>query len=160
MPVFDVSEVGAQLGRTLGVGNGETPLATLRVSADIESIRYARDFVKQTLDAQAIVLPTVDDAVLIVSELLTNAVLHGSDGTGSEVMVRLVAIEGRLRIEVHDESPLVPFQPTASNDAEDGRGLVLVGAMADRWGCELTAGGKFVWCELIAWPEQTTAQHA
>lgn len=155
MPVFGVRLPGARFTRMLDDGDGGTLLGVLRVSADVGSIRTARGFVTQTLGAYAVGAAVVQDAVLIVSELLTNAVLHGSDSAECDVTVKLIAIATSLRIEVHDASPLTPVQRPEGEGAENGRGLVIVDGLADRWGWEPTADGKFVWCELAVEPEQT-----
>jgi hypothetical protein len=60
---------------------------------------------------------------------------------------------GRLRVEVVDVSPTVPPSPVpAPPDAEGGRGLLLVDALAERWGAELRSEGKCLWFELPAVP--------
>lgn len=83
-------------------------------------------------------------ATLLVSELVANVVLHA--GTGLEL--RLRHIGGRIRIEVHDGSPLMPERKHYSATAATGRGLVLVERLALAWGVERTATGKAVWFEL------------
>jgi anti-sigma regulatory factor (Ser/Thr protein kinase) len=82
-----------------------------------------------------------DTAALLVSEVVTNAVLHG-DGT---VEVR-AELSGRiLRVEVQDDGVGVPTVRRAGPEAEGGRGLALVDALSSRWGVESLAGGKYVW---------------
>jgi anti-sigma regulatory factor (Ser/Thr protein kinase) len=160
MPRFDVRATDSQPAQVLHGGDKGTLLGVSFVSADADSIRDARGFVRRTLRSQVDAVATVDDAVLIVSELLTNVVLHGRQGVEFEAMIKLAVVEKRLRIEVHDASPLVPAQRPASDDAESGRGLMVVGALAHRWGWEPTADGKFVWCELAMCPEQTPTDRA
>lgn len=160
MPVFDVRPAEPRLMRVLRGRSGGRLLGALRVSADVELIRDARAFVRQTLDAQAVAASTVDDAALIVSELLTNVALHTSGGLGSEAMIKLIVAGRHLRIEVHDASPLFPSQRATSDEAEHGRGLTVVEGLAGRWGWELAGEGKFVWCELAAWAEQTATDRA
>lgn len=89
------------------------------------------------------------DAIeVLVSELVTNAVVHGVGP------VRLVAdFDGdRVRIEVHDREPHGPrAHVSAATDLDEhGRGLQLVAMLADRWGSLGTADGKVVWIELAA----------
>ncbi|WP_128433247.1 ATP-binding protein [Streptomyces cyaneus] len=85
---------------------------------------------------------------LCVSELLTNVIAHVGEGT--PVTVRLVCgQDGRVRVEVTDPDPhawLIARQP--GEDDETGRGLLLLDAVARRWGVWLTPAGKTVWCEL------------
>jgi serine phosphatase RsbU (regulator of sigma subunit) len=85
-----------------------------------------------------------DDAALVVSELVTNALLHGGGCTG----VAAGAIEGGLRIEVRDGSRVPPMLGRPSDDSLTGRGLRLVASLSARWGSDPEDGGKVVWAEL------------
>ena len=85
----------------------------------------------------------VADAELVVSELATNALLHGEPPATVAVEVGEV-----VRIEVFDASRVAPLRTRARNDAMTGRGLSLVAALARDWGVEPRPGGKVVWCEL------------
>ncbi len=93
----------------------------------------------------------LDDAAQVVSELASNAVLHGRV-PGRDFRLRLVLDPGAsLRIEVSDaRGDRIPHIPNpAVTDGESGRGLLLVAAYADRWGVdEAPAGCKTVWAEL------------
>jgi len=86
----------------------------------------------------------VDDAVLVATELATNALLHA----GGVTAVRVDAADGGVRIEVHDRTRVPPLLALSSDDAMTGRGLRLVGALSTRWQAEPTAEGKMVWAEL------------
>ncbi|MBM7441580.1 ATP-binding protein [Streptomyces sp. HB132] len=87
----------------------------------------------------------VDDVLVCVSELATNALLHGvPPGRGYLVRLRLEAEGCVLRVEVHDSGGGVPA--VRRPDGESGRGLVLVDALADRWGVGERDPGKIVWC--------------
>lgn len=160
MPIFGVRPSGARVAKMPHSSDEGTLLGLLFVSADADSVRDARGFVRRALRSRVNAAAIVDDAILIVSELLTNVVLHGRDDFEPEAMIKLIVIETRLRIEVHDASPLVPVQRAASDNEERGRGLMIVDTLADRWGWEPTADGKFVWCELAAWAEQTATDRA
>ncbi|NYI03307.1 ATP-binding protein [Allostreptomyces psammosilenae] len=98
---------------------------------------------------------------LLVSELVTNAVRHV--GEGRVFAVSLLRGEGRLRLAVVDSDDSVPEQeladlrmreartaqaPDPDHLAESGRGLLLVGAVADSWGSYQTPTGKVVWCDV------------
>lgn len=85
-----------------------------------------------------------DAATLLVSEVVTNAILHA----GTELELRLRAVGRRLRVEVADGSALRPAARRYDDDASTGRGLELIELLAARWGAEPTAVGKFVWFEL------------
>lgn len=95
----------------------------------------------------------VDDAVLVATELATNAVLHA----GGMAAVRVDTVEGGVRIEVHDRSRVPPVRARSSDDSMTGRGLHLVGALSTRWEAELTPNGKVVWAELSGRPVASTA---
>ncbi|MEU9880181.1 ATP-binding protein [Streptomyces phaeochromogenes] len=84
---------------------------------------------------------------LCVSELLTNVIVHLGEGT--PVSLRLVRIRGRTRLEVTDPEPhsWLVLRRSAPDD-ETGRGLLLLDAVALRWGVDQGPGGKTVWCEL------------
>ncbi|MGW0998691.1 ATP-binding protein [Streptomyces sp. NPDC002523] len=90
----------------------------------------------------------MDEAMLIVSELLTNALLHS--GT-QEIRLRLVLQGGSLRIMVDDGMAATIEPRTADDDAETGRGLTLVAALVKEnggtWGSNDQGTG--VWCDLI-----------
>ncbi|ROQ77152.1 hypothetical protein EES39_24785 [Streptomyces sp. ADI92-24] len=125
-------------------------LPALRTSA-----RSARDSVRDRLRAWKVPGDTCCDAVLLVSELTTNAVLHTDSG---QVLcgLTLTGDERRLRIELHDEgpTPVRPPEHLAGPCEENGRGLLLVRQIADRWGSahSTRTEGKFVWAELTSYP--------
>jgi anti-sigma regulatory factor (Ser/Thr protein kinase) len=89
----------------------------------------------------------VDDAVVLVSELVTNAVLHTSQAAELRVLRRVGA--DTIRIEVRDHDPVAP-RPSESAGAHGGYGLRIVAAIADRWGHSTLLDGKVVWFELDA----------
>jgi two-component sensor histidine kinase len=87
----------------------------------------------------------VEVASLLVSELVTNAIQHA----GSEVNVHLEVTENLVRVEVDDASPRAPLRLVVPEDAERGRGLQLVEALAASWGVDQVPGdGKKVWFEV------------
>jgi anti-sigma regulatory factor (Ser/Thr protein kinase) len=88
----------------------------------------------------------VDDAVLVVEELVANVVDHAR--TPFELVVRLA--DRALTIAVHDRSAREPRVQPFDPHAVRGRGLQLVSTLARRWGCEYHADGKTVWAELAA----------
>jgi anti-sigma regulatory factor (Ser/Thr protein kinase) len=92
-----------------------------------------------------------ETTVLLVSELVTNAIQHASAG-GSAIVLRLETADGWLRIEVHDADPREPAPRPLSVLEESGFGLVLVENMADKWGVRKTVNGKAVWAELDTQP--------
>ncbi|MET8518250.1 ATP-binding protein [Streptomyces sp. NPDC005077] len=87
--------------------------------------------------------PLMNDAALLVSELVTNAFQHG---TGVSVDVRLARSRECIRIDVTDGSPQAPQPRSAELLDESGRGLLLVDAIADAWG--VSPDGTTTWCSL------------
>jgi anti-sigma regulatory factor (Ser/Thr protein kinase) len=88
-----------------------------------------------------------DTAILLISELVTNAVLHARTG-GSGLALHLEFHGTLLRIEVHDADLRVPEPRVPGTLDQSGFGFVIVDALADRWGVRETGSGKAVWAEL------------
>ncbi|MET8164317.1 SpoIIE family protein phosphatase [Streptomyces sp. NPDC005329] len=110
-----------------------------------EAARQARRFTRRTLRAWGVPAEAMDTALLVVSELVTNALVH----TDGRVRLDLVLIDRRLRVAVTDASPRTPVKPTSLGwEATGGRGILLVEAMSDAWGTVPVSGGKQVWSEL------------
>ncbi|MFC7895351.1 ATP-binding protein [Streptomyces sp. NPDC057381] len=87
------------------------------------------------------------DVQLCVSELLTNVIDHVGEGT--PVALRLTRARDLVRLEVTDLAPHTrPAPRRARDDDESGRGLLLLAAVALRWGVERGRCGKTVWCEV------------
>ncbi|BBB00546.1 putative magnesium or manganese-dependent protein phosphatase [Actinacidiphila reveromycinica] len=126
---------------------------TARAAATFEpvgrSVAIARAFVRDTLHGWGFA-DVVDDAVVLTSELVTNAVVHA--GTAADV--QCLRYDTAVRVEVADHYPEreVPMQTRGRQfreaDNEGGRGLLLCSALASRWGVEYSAAGKYVWFQL------------
>jgi anti-sigma regulatory factor (Ser/Thr protein kinase) len=108
------------------------------------AVRQARELAAALLTGWGCAPECVDDAVLVVSEMVTNAVRHGSGG----IRLRLHWSGSYLRVEVRDGSPLLPRLLPASPSADRGRGLRIVARLASRWGSTRLRDGKVVWVEL------------
>lgn len=120
-----------------------TNVARLALRPVPASAADARRFLEQTLGGWN--CDSLRDASrLLVSELVTNAVLHAR--TDIEVVVRLT--RRGVRVEVHDRSPAAPVARRYDDDAMTGRGLALVEELAGRWGVDKDTRGKTVWFEL------------
>ena len=94
--------------------------------------------------------PAVDEesAVLAVSELVANAVLH-ADARPGDIELRLEARRGSLHIEVEDGDPRPPVLGPGAAEKDRGRGLLIVDRLAARWGwTPAPHNGKSVWCDL------------
>jgi anti-sigma regulatory factor (Ser/Thr protein kinase) len=90
----------------------------------------------------------LEDARLLVSELVTNAVRHAGLAKADRITLVLDARDRCLRIEVRDPGPgFVPGEPPTDPDRPSGWGLYLVRELSDRWGVERDAG-TVVWFEL------------
>jgi len=109
-----------------------------------ESVAQARDFTTQTLAGWGL-HDRVEDIRLCVSELATNALVHGTVADHG-FLVRLDADEDVVRLEVHDSRRQHPEARHAADTDLSGRGLTLVAALADGWGVkDRTPLGKIVW---------------
>ncbi len=139
-------------------------MITARAAASFEpvgrSVATARSFVRDTLQGWGFA-DIVDDAVVLTSELVTNAVVHA--GTSADVLC--LRSDDGVRIEVADHYPEreIPLQGAAVNmgspDREGGRGLQLCAALAGRWGVEYTPTHKQVWFQLEL-PERAVGTRA
>jgi anti-sigma regulatory factor (Ser/Thr protein kinase) len=90
----------------------------------------------------------IDEAQLVMSELLTNAVKASAEFT--TIQIRLAVLGGTsLLIEVQDCNPEPPVLKDAAGDNEGGRGLMIVDALCERWGYHPAHGSKAVWAELL-----------
>jgi anti-sigma regulatory factor (Ser/Thr protein kinase) len=85
-----------------------------------------------------------DTTALLVSELVTNALLHAR----TPLRLELRLGDQSVRVDVVDESSLPPAKQRPDPEAESGRGLLLVDKLSDRWGWNQTPTGKRVWFEL------------
>ena len=125
-------------------GSGPSRPAVLTLPPELPSVRAARAFVGQRCGDLGLSAEQCDDALLLTSELVTNAVLHGR----SELCVEVTSLEDRVRVAVLDENSRHPAVVIEDPDALDGRGLALVAAVASRWGVDDRPMGKSVWFEL------------
>ena len=91
-----------------------------------------------------------DLAILLTSELVTNAIRHEVTGI---VMLAITCSCGQLRVDVHDTSRTLPMLVDAPVDAETGRGLMLVSTLSAEWGFYRTPAGKAVYFTLAFAPD-------
>ncbi|WP_416982992.1 ATP-binding protein [Streptomyces sp. T028] len=133
-----------------------------RFSATRRGARLARRLAVHQLDLWGIPYgsPASDAVELVVAELAANAVLHGRvPGRDFELRLRCDRVADVVRVEVSDTHPCrpEPHDPTPGTaDAEGGRGLLLVAAVAVRWGVtDRTGPGKTVWAECALTSKNT-----
>ncbi|MEV0490532.1 ATP-binding protein [Streptomyces atratus] len=125
---------------------------TMRCGSTPRGARLARRLAGERLDTWGIPYgsDTHDVLTLIVAELSTNAVRHGRV-PGRDFRLRLSAESATLRVEVTDSrGESIPALTEPSDDLDGGRGLLLVAALTDRWGCYpcVDGLGKTVWAAL------------
>ena len=110
-----------------------------------QAVGQARRFTRRTLRTWGVPADDMDAVLLVVSELVTNALVH----TDGRVRLDLTRINHRLRVAVTDASPRTPVKPTSIGwEATGGRGILLVEALSATWGTVPVSGGKQVWSEL------------
>ena len=119
----------------------------LEVGPDPAEVGRARRWARSRLAGSGIGddEPLAETLVLLISELVTNAVVH----TGCPAVLRMLfAAEGGVRVEVADASDRPPQPRHAEGEDTNGRGLELVDGLADRWGWQREGAGKSIWCEV------------
>jgi anti-sigma regulatory factor (Ser/Thr protein kinase) len=124
-------------------GNGPNELR-IPLSTDPGEVPRLRRLVREQLRAWRLTRAE-EVTLLLVSELVTNSLLHGRP----PLELRLTAVDGRIRVEVHDAAgdrpPALEFPPP---DAPHGRGIEIVAALSNRWGSAPSPSGKVVWFEV------------
>ncbi|WP_172386747.1 ATP-binding protein [Streptomyces sp. MNP-20] len=124
----------------------------LEVGPDPAEVGRARRWARSRLAGSGIAAdePLAETLILLISELVTNAVVH----TGCPAVLRMLlpgvpaSEPGTVRVEVTDRSARPPRPRHAEGDETNGRGLELVDGLADRWGWQPDGAGKRIWCEV------------
>jgi len=116
----------------------------VRLPAVPATAAEARDHVRAVLAAWEVPVDA-DIAVLLASDLVTNAILHQADGT---VTLAVTCSPGQLRVDVFGTAQHLPPQGPLPAAVETGPGLVLLATLADRWGWYPTPLGRAVWFTL------------
>jgi hypothetical protein len=146
---YGVTKRVAWLGKEDVMPGCEVPESRLRCVLPFEAVptevRLLRRAAVQQLSRWGM-LVAADEAELLVAELATNVVKHVGEGASATLILERRA--ERLRLEVHDKSPVMPIIGEAGCGDECGRGLHLLAAVAVNWGTIVTAAGKAVWCEI------------
>lgn len=110
---------------------------------EVLAVREARAVVRELLERWSLD-DLVDDATLVVTELVGNAVTHAR----SECRLAVVRSTTGVRIEVQDHGEGTPEPQPPSSESEHGRGLLIIAALSTAWGIDEAPGGKTVWVEL------------
>ena len=117
---------------------------TRRFPHDPATPRAARRFMDEILERWDC-RPAIDTLHLVLSEVVSNAVIHAR--SAPEVAVRM--LDGFLRVEVADDSDVLPAPRSAGDSATSGRGLGIIESEVARWGVERRpGGGKVVWFDV------------
>ncbi len=120
-----------------------TPVAvTLPATAGASA--QARRIVGEAVAAWGVSPDVSEDAALVVTELVSNAVDHAA----GPLELTVSRTRGGVRIEVADQSPTLPQPRPVQVDSARGRGLIIVAALSREWGTSPTTAGKVVWAEL------------
>ena len=147
----DITHLAASLDRVSGgadlavavVRDQGIRVKDFKLSEDQE-IAVVRQEIRQLLVEWELVALT-DDIVLVVSEMLANA-LHHADGSVAAMRIHLRP--DAVVIEVSDQGAAVPRLGQPAFDDDRGRGMFLIDRLADRWGFRRIEDGKVVWCEM------------
>ncbi|MEV0847609.1 ATP-binding protein [Streptomyces sp. NPDC049954] len=125
------------------------PGGRIRLPRRRPSVRKARDYVRSLGATWGLEGEQLDSVLLVVSELVTNAVLHARCGPGRQVALTLIREPGRVRVEVRDAGDGEP-QPRKGIPftEEHGRGLAVVAELAADWGVAREVVGKTVWATV------------
>lgn len=114
---------------------------------DPSSVRKARAFVAGALEDAS--QDQRDRAVLIASELATNAIIHA----GSAFTVTATTAADEIRVAVTNAGGAIPRPRRPGRTDSHGRGLMITGGLADRWGVETAPGSTTVWFALARTPD-------
>jgi len=137
-----------------GAKPGQSVVQIVKLGAGRAEVGRARRELARSLHGWGVARDCADTAMLLTTELVTNAIRHGT----APVTVRagMQASSGRLQVEVHDCSVIAVAPRRAAPGDTDGRGLQLVDVLAESWGSRSRSGsakpGKNVWFQLSTLP--------
>jgi anti-sigma regulatory factor (Ser/Thr protein kinase) len=162
----DPTTIAAATDQTAANGAGVRVCRVVRLASRLSAVSAARTEVEAAICAWCVAVDP-DVAILLTSELVTNAVTHATahasrNGRAARradaaeaVLLVIAADDAGLRVDVHDGSGDLPVLADcpAEADAETGRGLLLVTSLSADWGFYRTPGGKAVYFTLQAQPD-------
>lgn len=157
--VESAEELRSAEPRTPPAGHQDTPervgpvLGEKWIPRDPHCLASVRRFVRDVAADWAATEDVQEIVELLASELVTNAITHGSVGVPDTSTVRVTVSRDRdlLVVDVHDSCSALPRPRQAGDYDLRGRGLAIVQMFSHRWGWELTPYGKTVWFQLLAW---------
>ena len=117
---------------------------TMELAPKASSVRAARLFAADVLGDDGVESSVIELAVLLVSELVTNAAVHARSG----VRITVYVDAHWVRVEVEDEGAGEPVIGTLTPDQVKGRGLAVVDRLSTDWGTDLHDDHKVVWFEI------------
>ena len=122
----------------------EDPEIRMTLLAEPSSVVLARELVRYALTTWGYAQPLVQDSMLVMSEMVTNAV---NAARGQEILARVTVHQGAPLLECWDPSPGLPQPCPAPTDSESGRGLLIIAGYAKEYGVRpsATRKGKVVW---------------
>ena len=131
-------------------------MTTIELNGGPGAVASARHAIERLADRTG--LPRVDDLRLLVSELVTNSVIHGGAGPDDRVRLTVARRNGHVRVEVFNEgggwSEPTRSPSLDSDEPPGGWGLLLVGEIADSWGISVE-GTTCVWFEIATAEDRT-----
>jgi anti-sigma regulatory factor (Ser/Thr protein kinase) len=127
-------------------------MGAVAVRHDAASAAIVRRAIADDLDAHGVGRDSIDDVVLVISELVGNAVVHAAASFDHELAVGWEIDETAVVVHVDDGSPVVPQPLALTITASGGRGLAIVAAVAADWGVRPTDSGKQVWARIAVRP--------
>ena len=127
---------------------GQEATIIVELSAEVSSARVAREYTRACL-LECLTDVDVERVVLVVSELVTNAVAHGGPHAPRACITLDIDPPPQVvRIAVHEATSRSPIVVAADARSAAGRGMWLVDALASRWGVTPSPAGKIVWCTI------------
>lgn len=123
-------------------------MAGLAVRHEPASAAVVRRRITDVLKAASVTTDSIEDVVLVASELVNNAVVHTAGSADEALDVEWFLENAAVTVRITDGSPALPRQRSTDDADTGGRGLAIVGAMSTDWGVERTATGKQVWARV------------
>lgn len=123
-------------------------MTSLSLAADPAAVRHAREFARDCCVSAGVVQEVTDTVLLLMSEAVTNAFVHGR----SDARLQVTVTRGGVLVEVGDDNAGHPRQVEQDDEALSGRGVLLMVALARHWGVRDEVRGKTVWFEVALSP--------